>query len=65
MNPSCAEAEMPDDGLATQGAMLIAAMVLTMEEKRVHVFHEKGFQLPVPFECWEQSQFSNMFFLFS
>ena len=35
MNPSCAEAEMPDDGLATQGAMLIAAMVLTMEEKRV------------------------------
>ena len=49
MNPTGAKAGMLDDFPATQGAMLIVAMVLIMGDKRVHVFHVEGFQLVLPF----------------
>ena len=39
---------MTADALAPRVARASAAMVLTMEDKQILVFHEEGFQLPVP-----------------
>ena len=40
-----------------------AAVVLTMHDKQVLVFHEEELQLPVPFSCWEIIQTANTFFI--
>ena len=38
-----------------------AAIVFTMHDKLVLVFHEKGCQLPVPSQCWEMIENEDMF----
>ena len=52
---------MTADDLAPCIARSSAAMVLIMEDEQIHVFHEVGFQLPVPSQCWEMKQNANIF----
>ena len=39
-------------------------MVLTVHNKHIIVFKEKGFQLPMPFECWEIIENANIVLCF-
>ena len=44
---------MAADALAPGGAKSSAAMILTMKNNQVFVFHEEVFQLPVSSQCVE------------
>ena len=52
---------MANDALAHRNTKSKADTVLSLKGKHVLVFHEKGFQLPVPSECCEMIQNTNMY----
>ena len=35
-----------------------------LQDKEIIVFHEEGFQLPAPFQCWEKTEDTDMFLCF-
>ena len=55
---------MAADALAPSLARSSAAIVLTMQDGRVLVFHEEGFQLPVASQCWEMMENVDVFSYF-
>ena len=52
---------MPVDALAPFCTRSSRAMILIMYDKHVLVFHEVGFQLPEPSQCWEMSKNTKLF----
>ena len=55
---------MTADALSPRIARASAAMVLSMEDKQILVFHEKWFQLPVPSPFCEKLENANIFNIF-
>ena len=56
---------MAADSLAPCDAKSSAAMVLTMWDKRILVFHNEKFQALVSSQCSEMIENTNVFFMFS
>ena len=52
---------MDADALAPSVSRTSATMVWNKQDKQVFVFHKEGFQLPVPYQCWEMIDNSNIF----
>ena len=55
---------MAMDALAACIARTSVIMLLTLENKRVFIFHKKCFQLPVQLNIWEMTEHKNIFLRF-